>query len=387
MSANLSVHTAWRDHWAPIDDAVYLNTAAQGALPTTSYDAVQKALTVKRSPHLSPDAEYFTPSNRLRQSLGQLIGAPADEISLNTGASAGLLNVVHGLEWRRGDEVITAAGEFPLQYATWKPLEQREGIKLTIVSPAGPIITADDIVSAITPRTRVISISHVRFDDASRLDAARVAEACRAHGIVFVLDITQSCGAIPLDVQALGADVVVCAGYKWLLSPYGTGFMWARREQLDRLRPGPFYWTGQDIGSFGALNMVNPTPTHAARRFDAAETASYFNLNLTAFDASASFVCQVGAESVFVHNRVLIDTLFAELPKSCTPASPLDAQQRGPYGCFVAETTERTASLHRILREQGVVVSLRSGRIRVSPHLFNTEDHIEQLVDVVRSFS
>ena len=256
MSANLSVRSAWRDHWAPIEDAVYLNTAAQGAMPSMSHDAVQTALTAKRYPHRSPDADYFTPSNRLRQSLATLIGARADEISLNTGASAGLLHVVHGLDWRRGDEVITAAGEFPLQYATWKPLEEREGIRLKIVSPAGPFITADDIVAAITPRTRVVSVSHVRFDDASLLDAAQVAEACRRHDVVFVLDITQSCGALPLDVRALGADFVVCAGYKWLLSPYGTGFVWARRERLDRLRPGPFYWTGQDIDSFAALNLV-----------------------------------------------------------------------------------------------------------------------------------
>lgn len=387
MSVHESIVSAWREQWAPINDAVYLNTAAQGAMPHESHDAVQKALTAKRYPHRSPDAEYFDATSRLRQSLAHLIGARAEEIAINTGASAGLLNVVHGLVWRPGDEVITAAGEFPLQYATWKPLEEREGIKLQIVVPAEQFITADDILGAITPKTRVVSVSHVRFDDASLLDTTRVAEVCRRNNIVFVLDITQSCGAIPLDVHALGADVVVCAGYKWLLSPYGTGFMWARRELLDQWRPGPFYWTGQDVESFTKMNMVNPTPTRAARRFDAAESASYFNLNVTAFDASVSFVCRVGPETVRSHNQELIDTLFAALPSGCSPASPSNAQQRGPYGCFVAETKERTAMLHRRLQERGVFVSLREGRIRVSPHLFNTDADIEHLVRMLSTIT
>lgn len=384
MNVRGSSASAWRGQWAPIEDAVYLNTAAQGAMPLASHEAVQKALTAKRLPHRSPDAEYFDASTRLRQSLADLIGADAHEIAINTGASAGLLNVVHGLSWRPGDEIITAAGEFPLQYATWKPLEEREGITLKIVSPAGRFLTADDLIGAITPKTRVVSVSHVRFDDASLLDATRVAAVCRSHDIVFVLDITQSCGAIPVDVHALGADVVICAGYKWLLSPYGTGFLWARRELLDQWRPGPFYWTGQDAESFTALNMVTPAPTRAARRMDAAESASYFNLNITAFDASVAFVCRVGPGTVRTHNRALIETLFATLPSGCTPASPLDAEQRGPYGCFIAETKERTAMLHRTLQEHGVFVSLREGRIRVSPHLFNTDEDIERLVRVLR---
>jgi len=387
MRVHEAIAGSWREQWAPFEDAVYLNTAAQGAMPQVSHDAVQTALTAKRYPHRSSDAVYFDATNRLRQSLAQLIGARADEIAINTGASAGLLNVVHGLEWRAGDEVITAAGEFPMQYATWKPLEGREGVRLKIVTPAGRFITADDVIAAITPKTRVVSVSHVRFDDASLLDAARVGEFCRRHDVLFVLDITQSCGALPLDVHALGADVVVCAGYKWLLSPYGTGFMWARRERLDEWRPMPFYWTGQDIGSFSELNMVNPTPTRDARRLDAAETASYFNLNVTAFDESVHFVCQVGPEAVRTHNQELIEMLFAALPSGCVPASPLDVQQRGPYGCFVAESRERTTALHRTLREHGVFVSLREGRIRVSPHLFNSGHDIESLVRVVREWT
>ncbi len=385
VSTNHTIVSEYRDEWSAIDDVAYMNTAAMSAMPRVSVAAVHVALDAKQFPHHKSDGVWFEVTERLRHSLATLIGARADEIALTTGASTGLQTVALGLTWQPGDEVITAKGEFPMQHATWKPMEEREGIAVKVVVPQGRFLTADDIIAAMTPRTRVVSVSHVRFDDGSLLDAARVAAACQAQGVLFVLDVTQSCGAVPMDVAALGADFLVCAGYKWLLSPYGTGFFWAKREHLDVLRAGPFYWQGQDANIFARLNMKDPAPASSARRWDSAETSSYFNLNVAAMEASASFVCRIGPEAVLAHNRQLITRLFECLPAGLAPASPLDAAQRGPYGCFVAESPERTAALHQKLFDENVFVSLREGRIRVSPHLFNTSRDIERLIEVVGS--
>lgn len=375
--------SAWRDEWSPIDDAAYLNTAAMAAMPRVSVAAVQESLDAKQFPHHKGDAAWFEVTDRLRHSLATLIGACAEDIALTTGASTGLQTVALGLTWHPGDEVVIARGEFPLQYATWKPMEAREGVVVKIVTPEDRFITADDLIAALTPRTRVVSVSHVRFDDGSLLDAGRVAAACHAQGALFVLDVTQSCGAVPMDVSSLGADFIVCAGYKWLLSPYGTGFLWAKREYLDVLRPGPFYWMGQEGNVFARLNMKDPSPASTAKRWDAAETASWFNPNLVAMEASARFVCRITPEVVLSHCRELIAGMFDNLPAGLVPASPLDAAKRGPYGCFVAESPERTAALHQTLLEENVFVSLREGRIRVSPHLFNSSRDMERLIDVV----
>jgi selenocysteine lyase/cysteine desulfurase len=222
----------------------------------------------------------------------------------------------------------------------------------------------------------------VRFDDGSLLDASRVAAACHAQGAILVLDVSQSCGAVPMDVNELGPDFLVCAGYKWLLGPWGTGFIWFKREQLDALRPGPFYWLAQGKDSFSALNYVDPTPSRSADRWDAAEASTYFNFNLRAMDASVDFVLRVGPGFVLEHNMKLIELLFERLPKDCVPASPLDSAQRGPFGCFTAATSEKTAELYQKLRKESVVVSMREGRIRVSPHLFNSERDIDRLIGV-----
>jgi len=381
----LSPQSDWRQEWFEIEDATYLNLASQSPMPKVSIRAVQAALEAKRNPHLKTDSTFFEVPNRIRVSLAKLMGAQPEEIALTSGASAGVAAVAYALTWKPGDEVITAKGEFPLQYATWKPMEEREGIKLKIVSPRERFITADDLIAAITPRTRLVSVSMVRYDDGSLLDARRVADACHKQGPLFLLDASQCCGAIPMDVHQLGADFIVSAGYKWLLGPFGTGFFWARSEHLAMVRPGPFYWmavAGSD--NFAALNFEDAKPAANAKRWDSPESASYFNLNLVAMDASVDFVVRTGPELVAAHNRKLIEFMFERLPKDrFVIASPLDAARRGSYGCFRARSPEKTAEHYQHLRKENVVVSLREGNIRVSPYLFNTERDIDRLISVV----
>ena len=381
----ISPETNWRQEWFEIEDATYLNLAGQSPIPKVSIRAVQAALEAKKFPHQKPDSTFYEVPDRLRASLAKLIGAQPEELALTSGASAGVAAVAYALDWKPGDEVVTAKGEFPLQYTAWKPMEEREGLKLEIVSPRERFITADDLIAAITPRTRVVSVSLVRYDDGSRLDAARVAAACHKQGALLLLDASQCCGAIPMDVKQLGADFIVSAGYKWLLGPFGTGFFWAKSEHLQRVRPGPFYWMAL-MGShnFAALNFADPKPAANAKRWDSPEWASYFNFNLAAMDTSVDLVKRMGPELVQAHNRKLIDLMFERLPKDrFVPASPLDAARRGPYGCFAARSQEKTTEVYQHLRKENVVVSLREGNIRVSPHLYNSERDIDRLISVV----
>jgi len=375
----------WSKEWFAIEDATYLNTAAHAALPRVALRVVETSIEANKFPHHVDDAVFFEAPVRIRASLAKMIGAKPEEIALTTGASSGLQAVAHLLTWQPGDEVLTAKGEFPLQYATWKPMEERAGVKLRIIAPRERFMTADDLIAAITPRTRVVSVSHVRFDDGSLLDVARVAAACHAQGALLVLDASQSCGAVPMDVHELGADFLVAAGYKWLLSPYGTGLFWARSEHLQTARPGPYYWAAQGTDSFFELNLVDPEPSRSAKRWDTAEAATYFNFNLAAMNASVEFVLRVGPEQVREHNRRLIELLFETLPDDCVPASPLESARRGPSGCFTARTAEKTAELYQKLQREKIIVSMREGKIRVSPHLFNSERDIDRLVSVVRA--
>jgi len=382
-AATPSPITDYRQEWFEIEDVTYLNLAGQSPMPKVAHRAVQTATEWKKFPHRITDSAYFEVPNRIRASIAQLIGGKPEEIALTTGASTGMSAVAYGLAWKPGDEILTAKGEFPLQYATWKPMEAREGIVLKIVAPRDRFITADDFLAAMTPNTRIVSVSLVRFDNGVLLDAARIAAACHAQGALLLLDVSQCCGGMPLDVAKLGADFLVCAGYKWLLSPYGTGFFWAKMEHTDKMRPGPFYWAAAEgAENFHSLAHENPKLTRGARRWDMPETSNYFNF--AAMDASLQFVLQLGPETVEAYNRKLIELLFERLPKDrCVPASPLDSARRGPYGCFAARSPEKTAELYQKLVKEKIITSLREGNIRVSPHLYNTERDIDRLISAI----
>jgi cysteine desulfurase / selenocysteine lyase len=375
--------TDWRPEWFDNEDATYLNLAGQSPMPKVAVRAVQAALEWKKFPQRIPDSAFFDVPNRIRTSIAKLVNAQPEDVALTSGASTGMSALAYGLNWREGDEVLTAIGEFPLQYATWKPMEEREGLKLNIVSPSDRFLTTDDVIAALTPRTRLVSISLVRFDNGVLLDAARLAAACHAQGALLAMDASQACGAVPIDVQASGVDFLVSAGYKFLLGPFGTGFFWAKPDLMAKMRPGPFYWmAAKGVDNFASMDFANPAPAPGAKRWDAAETANYFNH--AALDASVEFVLQAGPEAIQKHCRSLVDLLYERLPKDrCLPASPLDAAQRGPYGCFAARAPEKTVALYERLRKENIIVSLREGNIRVSPYLFNTERDIDRLISVI----
>jgi selenocysteine lyase/cysteine desulfurase len=373
--------TDWSREWAPLDDALYFDTAAHAVMPHVAAAAAEAAVEANRRPYRVDDVTFFDVSNGLRSSIATLIGGSPHEVALTTGASTGLQVLAQHLEWRPGDEIVIAGGDFPLHHAVWKPMEARAGARLVTVSPRDGVLAVEDILAAITERTRVVSLSQVRFDTGALLDTTRIAAACRAAGAWFVLDISQSCGAVPIDVRELRVDAVACAGYKWLLGPYGTGFLWVRDARLDELLPGPFYWTGQSANDFASLRFDQPQPSRDAKRFDAAESATQLNLNLAAFRASVDLVVRFGPQRVLEHGHDLIDTLFAALPPHCAPASPLERDGRGVFGSFTAGSAEATAALHGRLRSAKVFASLRQGKIRVAPHLFNTADQVTMLLD------
>jgi cysteine desulfurase / selenocysteine lyase len=375
--------TPWRDEWFAMENAVYLNAAAHGPLPRVSVRATQEALEWRKFPHRLPENLYFELPDRIRALLARMIGGQPEEIAVTTGTSSGLAAVAQGLDWKPEDEVLIARGEFPAHLTTFLSLAQAGRLRVKIVKPRGRFLTADDFLEQMGPRTRLVSTSLVRFDDAARLDAARVARGCHDAGALLLLDVAQCAGAMPINVAALDADFVAGSGYKWLLGPYGTGFFWVRPELNDRLQAGPFYWTAlEDVRNFESLAPDQYRLARGARRWDSPETASF--LNLAALETSLDFLLRAGVETVWEHNRRLIAGMIERLPLDrCVLASPADAAERGPYVCVRARHPEATPALFEQLREAGVVVSLRGGALRIAPHLYNSERDVDRLLAVL----
>src|SRR5580704_811147 len=239
MKTEIAAQTDWRAEWFEMEDVAYMNTASQGPLPRVSIRAAQAALEWKKYPYKMPEDIYFALPGRVRALLAEMIGAQPGEIALTTGASAGIAAVANGLNWKPDDEVLIAQGEFPAHFATWLPMQQAGKLRVRIVTPRGRFLTTDDLIAAITPRTRLVSTALVRFDNAALCDAPRLAAAVHKAGAILLLDAAQCAGVMPIRVEDLGADFLVASGYKWLLSPFGTGFFWASAKSLATLQPSP----------------------------------------------------------------------------------------------------------------------------------------------------
>jgi len=373
----------WRDEWFEFDEVTFLDAAGQAPLPRAAVRAVQTALEWKKYPQQLPDAAYFELPDRIRALVARLVGGRPEEVGVTTGASGGLTAVAAGFDWKPEDEILIARGEFPAHFATWMPLHQAGRLRVRVVLPRERFLSADDFLAHLGAHTRLVSTSLVRFGDGTRLDAPRLAQACHSAGAYLLLDASQCVGAMPLDVRALGADFVVSAGYKWLLSPYGTGFLWARGDLIERMRLGPFYWMAfEGAREFHTLSMHEWKLAPGARRWDAPETASFFNL--AAMEASLELLLRASVEAVWEHNRRLLGEMMERLPLDrCVLASPPEPEERGPFVCVAARSAEKTAALYESLRAAKVIVSLREGTLRVAPHLYNTERDIDRLLAVL----
>jgi selenocysteine lyase/cysteine desulfurase len=314
-----------------------------------------------------------------RHGIASLIGANEGDVSLTTGASAGLAQCAHAFPWQAGDEVAIVAGDFPSHHATWAPWAARARLDLRVIRPRSRVPGAVDIVAGVSARTRVLSLSHVRFDDGSLLDMPTVAEACRRHGTLLVLDVSQSCGALPIDVAQLGADVLVCAGYKYLLGPWGSGFMWASARAQEMFAGMPCNWLAQSVTTFRQLEFDAPVLRADASRWDAAESNTPFNFNLSALAASVDFVVQAGVSTVHAHIADLLATLRVAAGDEVSWITPAQAGAFGPFLCLEAATPAEGQRIHETLKAGGIVTALRNGRVRIAPHLLHTREDMQRV--------
>lgn len=377
----------FREGCADFGDHTFMNFAGLAPMPLSAVEAATRAARAKAMPHAFEPGAFFNGVRTVRCHLAGLIGADPQDIAVTTGAGAGTAQVASSLDFKPGDEIVLVAQDFPSHDATWRPVADRYGASLKIADFDTPEQIPERLCELITPATRLVSVSHVRFDDGSRLDVAPVASACSRNGALLLLDVSQSVGIVPLDVAALDADFLVGVGYKYLMGPWGTGFLWISPEVSGDLRPAPWNWVAQDVNSFSDLSYVTPRPARGAARFDAAQTVGPFNINLAAWEASLCFLERFPQGMALDYTQNLIDRLLEALPPRCRRLTPTDRTARGAAGCFAAESSDATADLYTFLIRKKFSISARNGRIRIAPHLLNREAEIDRLIKALRQWA
>ncbi len=367
--------------FADFGGVTYLNCAFQGPMPLVAAAAAEEALELKKTPQLIRDEDYFAYPEAYRQAVADLIGCRSRDVAVADSATHGIMLLVQGLDWSPGDEVVLPRGEFPANRFPWLSLERR-GVVVREV-PVGPGRDGlERLEAAITPRTRVVAASWVAYSTGLRLDIGALRELCRERGALFVIDGTQGVGGLRFRLSETPCDLLACAGYKWLLGPYGLGFAYVAPQLGERLEPANVNWFAiEGARDFNRLSECELNLVPGASRFDINETANF--TNIAAGVAALRYLERVGVDTVEHHVASLLRRLVAGLPPGFRDAGCDGGEPRSNILCISGPDPEATERASEALAAERVFVSRREGTIRISPHLFNSEDQIDRVLDIL----
>jgi len=362
--------------WTMAGSHVFLNHASTGPLPQRAVDALNEATALRAEPWRFTYEMQFGSLAKARAACARLINADASEIALMVNTSYGLNLAARALPFEPGDVVITSDREYPSNVYPWLELEVARGVKLERVPCAGLLPDEDAILAALDrPRVRAVVLSWVSFATGFRIDTARIGAACRERGIWFVLDAIQGVGAAPLDVRTTNVDVVSCGGQKWLLSPWGTGFVWLRPDLVRSLRPVDVSWMATKVtDDFSRLTDYDFTYRDDARRFEVI-TLPY--QDFVGFNASLDLFLEVGLDEVYSRVERLTEMIvhWALGRRDVRLVTPPDRARRA--GIVAVAPRDPVAASER-LTAAGVIHSLRERAIRLSPHFYNTAEEVDR---------
>lgn len=366
--------------WAARGDRVYLNHASTGPLPVRALRAVSAWAEWRAEPWRISDEMEFEVMDRARELAARVVGAKPNEIALTTNTSHGINIAARCLPLRAGDVVLSSDREFPANVYPWMALA-REGIDYQRIpcTPAG-LPDEQGILEALDrPRVKVLTLSWVSFASGYTCDLERIGRACRDRDVFFAVDAIQGVGARPLDVHACHIDILACGGQKWLLSPWGTGFAYVRRELVRRLEPREVGWLAvRGSRDFNRLVDYDLSWYDDARRFEVG-TLPY--QDLAAFCASLEMLLDVGIACISAHLSALIDTMMQRMRSADVAViTPEDPPHRAGIVTVRMKHADRA---HDRLARAGIVCSLREGAIRLSPHLYSTDEDMTRAMDVL----
>lgn len=374
------------DEFGPFDGRVWLNCAHQGPLPRPARIEAEAAIAAKVNPSALDDESFFDVPERLRGLAAQLIHASPDDVLLANSTTYTLNLVAQGLTWQDGDEVICVDGDFPATVLPWVALEDR-GVRVTFLRAPDPHVDAGRLTEAIGPRTRVVCLSWVFSFFGNAVDLESLGAVCRERDVWLVVNASQAVGARALDVRTIQADAIACCGWKWLCGPYATGFGWLSEALRAKLRNPQPHWIRQREASRAdpAINYAL-AQDRAARQLDVFANANFFNFRPLA--ASLEHLLTVGPERIERHDQALVEHLLDNLQGTHYEVlSPREEPERSTLVFLSHRDGNRNAEIHGALREEGIDIALREGRLRVSPHLHNSSADIDRLTEALARLS
>ena len=363
--------------WAYFDHAAVapISQPAQEAIRNWTIEAGDEGDTIW--------TQWTTRIEKMRSNVASVIGAHPDEIALVPNTTSGISLVAEGFPWKSGDNLVTLASEFPSNQYPWMNLANR-GVETRRVKFEGDQVEIGRIFDACDERTRLLALSWVGYSTGWRVDVDQVVEQAHRRGMFVLLDAIQGLGVFPIDVRQTPVDFLAADGHKWLLGPEGAGIFYLRQEHLDLLRPMGLGWNSV-VHSHDFSKVELDIRPQAARY----EGGSQNMVGFAGLAASLELLIRFGLTSTSspVADRILHITEVASERLQQAGAQLVGPQDRKHRSGIVAfEFPGKSAKLLRgRCLARSVAISLRAGRLRISPHAYNNEEDIDKLLAALQS--
>jgi selenocysteine lyase/cysteine desulfurase len=337
--------------------------------------AAEAALKRRAAPWTIGAADWFADVERLRGLFARVIGADAGGVALIPATSYGMAVAAANLEARPGDRVVVIDEEYPSGIYTWRAFARRSGAELVTVRREAGRSWTEAILDALDERARILSVPNVHWTNGALVDLDRV--CARAHELdaAIVLDVSQSAGAMPLDVEALRPDFLISVGYKWLLGPLGVAYMYVDERHRGG-DPIEHNWINR-AGSEDFARLVDYTDEFqpGARRFDVGARTNFMLVPMAI--AALEQVLEWSVERI----GPTLAEVTATIERSARERGlePIPAAERGPHMVGIRLPDPTPGDLVSSLAQRDVHLGVRSAWLRVAPHLHTTDADVERM--------
>jgi cysteine desulfurase/selenocysteine lyase len=366
--------------WTQPGDAIFLNAASTGPLPQRSVDVLSEWARLRATPHKLKDDLLFNTLARSRELIAKLIHARPDEIALATNTGYGINLAARSLPLAEGDVIVTPHREFPANVYPWMGAAKERDLRYRLVPVRQGERVEDALIKTLVdPNVKCVAVSWVDFLTGYRVDIEELGRACRAKGAYFVVDGIQGLGALELDLSHGLVDIFASGAQKWLLSPWGSGFVYVRKDLIPKLEPNPVSWMApKSTDDFRRLLDFDPTWRDDARRF---EFVTLPFQDFAAMNASLEMFTELGPANIARHIASLAGEIVmaAERRRDVEIVTPTDAKQRAGVVSLRPADGQRVSDA---LKAAGVTHSVRERAVRLAPHVYNTSAEIAKALDV-----
>ncbi len=371
-----------------VRSVIFMNAGTNGPLPQRSHDAlVQYAQTelIEGRLGLATFTRMRETWDQTRAQMATLLGCDPLEIALTHNTTEGMNIALMGLDWQRGDELVTSSIEHAGGLHPSYLLKQRYGVKLRMTQIGMPEVDPlAALQQVLTPRTKAVVLSHVCWATGMVLPIRALADLAHQRGAMFICDAAQACGMVPSNVYELGVDAYACSGQKWLCGPDGTGALFIRKDRLGEIQPTYLGYLGIQHGMSSTEGYF--VPTDGAQRYEA---ASLYSPAVKALSTSLDWMIDdIGLEWVYQRIAALGRYCYQALSAidGVSILSPRD-QVAGLVhfsvdGVAPAEVTNQ-------LREHGIIIrdTPHPAANRVSLGFYNTEEEVDRLAGAIAALS